>query len=357
MGSDAMQIDIQQLAKLPFLQGVPLDGRIIAATSYYEANKPFFGMPHPNTGEMHIMPNTTPTWGGYWSESCIDAERDTSFELLDVIAQHFSFGRVLNTMHSIEVDLSNMAAAIEKFFAIWNYRAVRPQSDTAIRLMCLTEVEYVFGLSRSLIDLFHDCHRHLYHHFEKQELPRTFGGFVDHEVSALVKKYNLAPATEQYLEKVKPFFGKVREVRDSIFHHGKNLEMIYVLDDGPGVCIDYPPFNVFNDVLGVEGKFHVDQKENNLGSLFFLMLSMLDRIIEASDDLASMIGKVFPQPPRYTKSNYRYFLRGPSFPILNCRQQLMDACWLAPAMEVAASHLETLAPLLKKNDVETNEGE
>jgi hypothetical protein len=340
MSNQSVEMSVQELAKLPFLRGVPMDGRVIAATSYYCDKKPFFGMPNPQSGEMILMPNTTPTCGAYWSVEEIDSDQDTYFPILDTLAQYFTFPRLLHPMRAIEVDLNNLASIIEKFVAIYEYSESRPQSDTAVRLMYLTELEYLFGVCRSLIDLLHDCYRHLHGYAGGTALPETFGRFVDKEVADLAKKYSLPPVTEAYLLKVKPLFGHVRKVRDSIFHQGKSLELIFITDAGPGLCMDYSPFDVFKTQLESDGDFVSQMQPNRIGSLFYLVVKLVDQMIEATNDLATTLTAVFcPLPPRYTKDQYRYILRGPSFLLLNQRKELLRRCWLASARQFVAPRL------------------
>lgn len=347
MPDHSFEMSVEELAKLQFLRGIPQDGRIIVCTSYYLDGQPYFGMPDPSTGQMIVMPNTTPTWGGYWSIEQIASDQDTYFDLLDTIAQHFSFPRLQHPMRAIELDLSNLAAILEKFVAVWEYYETRPQADTAVRLMYLTDLEYFFGVCRSLIDLLHDCHRHLYGKQDGKTLPETFGSFVDKDLSTLVTKYKLPAETEAYLGKVKPLFGHIRGVRDAIFHQGRSLELIFITDAGPGICIDYAPFDVFKAPFENDEHFTGQMQTNRIGSLFYLVLKTLDNVIEATNEFAAMLKAVFqPLPPRYTKTDYRYFLRGPSFVLLNERTELLRRCWLSPARQFIGPRLNARTHLL-----------
>jgi hypothetical protein len=177
-------------------------------------------------------------------------------------------------------------------------------------------------------------------HFKGAALPETFGRFVDKEVADLARKYNLPNATQAYLLKVKPIFGTIRGVRDSIFHHGKSLERIFITEAGPGICIDSPPFDIFKHQLEANNDFVGQMQPNRIGSLFYLVVKLVDQMIEATDDLAKVLREVFPLPDRYTKEQYLYVSRGPSFLLLNQRRELLKQCWLAPAVRSVAPHLD-----------------
>ncbi|MEQ8853618.1 hypothetical protein [Gimesia sp.] len=358
MPQNAQEVSVAELGKLSFLKSVPQDGRIIAATSFYENNTPYCGIPNPQTGEIIVMPNTIACWGAYWSTSQIDSDQDTLLPLLDTLAQHFTFGKVVHPMRGIEFDIGNLTAVIEKFLAVHDYHVARPKADTAVRLMYLTELEYFFGICRSLIDLLHDCYRYVHMQFGGSPLPQTFGKFVDREVSELVQKYSLPPDTETYLTQVKPLFAHIRNVRDSIYHHGKSLELIYLTEEGPGVCLDHPPFDVFKPHFDEDSHFLTMMTPNNIGSIFYIVVSLVDQMVDATTKLAETMKKVFsPIPPRYTKDGYNYFLRGPSFVLINNRHELLEKCWLSPARQHIAPHLDSRRPFLgPKSSVSTDAG-
>ncbi len=205
--------------------------------------------------------------------------------------------------------------------------------------MYLTELEYLFGVCRSLIDLLHDCYRHIHRKNGGTELPDTFGKFVDKEVADLVKKYKLPPPTESYLNTVRPLFGMIRRVRDGIYHKGKSLERIFLTDHGPGICIEDPPFDPFKLVLSDDAGYERSVIPNRVGSLFYLVTKIADLMIEATNQLAGTLAAVFPKQPSYAKDGFRYFVRGPGYGLLTSRQQLMQACWLRQARAISAALL------------------
>jgi hypothetical protein len=317
-----------------------MDGRVIVKTSYYFRSEPYLGLPNPATGEIVVIPNATLIWGAYWSETQAFPDQDAFFPLLDLIAQHHSYPSLVNTMRGIELDLGNMAAVLEKFLAISEYHESRKQADTAVRLMYLTELEYFFGVCRSLIDLLHECFATLHQRNGGRQLPATFGSFVDKSIEDMVAKYRLPLEFENYLVSVMPLFRQIRKVRDSIYHNGKSLEMIFLTDLGPGICTLYEPFDEFHSILNAEAYYSDTMAANNIGSLYYLVLKITDELLETTDKLASVIGKVFPKPDRYTKEGYNYYLRGPSFSLFNHRKILMKACWLHTIKPIASPHLD-----------------
>jgi hypothetical protein len=348
MTEKAQPISAAELAKMHFLGGVPTDDRVVAATSYYHEGTPYFGSPDPSKGTLTLLPNTAPTWGAYWSKAIIDPVTDTSFRLLDTLAQHYSYKQILHPLQAVGLDLGHLATVVEKFMAFFDYQGAATGRDVAVRLMYLTEMEYLLGICRSLIDLLHECYRILHRINGGGDLPDTFGKFVDKEVGELVSKYKLPSQTAAYLTKVKPLFGMIRAVRDGIYHNGRSLERIFLTEDGPGICIDYRPYDAFKALLEGDKQYEETRVPNNVGSLFYLVVKIVDRMIAATDLLADTILAAFPKQPTYVKDGYQYYVRGASYGLLTSRQHLMKACWLRQAREVAVGLLDKRPGALKQ---------
>jgi hypothetical protein len=345
--SKQQEVDAAELSKLSFLKGIPIDGRVILTTSYYLENKPFLGFPNPRTGEIIIMPNTTPIWGAYWGVRPVFPDHDAHFSLLDLLAKHYSFPKIVSIVRSIELDLGNMAAVLEKFLAISDYHSYRREADTAVRLMYLTELEYFFGVCRSLIDLLHECYAALHQKYGGRQLPPTFGKFADGDIEQLSNKYRLPPRFQAYLNTVLPPFRQIRKVRDDIYHNGKSLDMIYLAEEGPGICTLYEPFSEFHELLAAEQNYAGSMLVNSIGSLYYLVTKLVDVMLSAMDQLATVIAEVLPGTSSYTMDSYNYYCRGPSFPLFNHRSQMMRASWLESAKTIIRPYLDSRPALSK----------
>lgn len=332
MSNDTQPIPIEEYLKMKFLKDVPLDGRAIFQTLFYEEGKPYLGIENTDTNKITVLENTIPEWAGYWSDKIIDRDKDLFLPLLDTLAQHFSFSKISHRIRALESDITNFAAVIEKLFAIHTYNVARPQINASISLMYLTELEYFFGLSRSMIDLLHDCYRYLHYEKFKIDLPETFGKFKERMSSSTGANYKIPEGYSSYLSRAMPLFTLIRDIRNSIFHHGKCFDKIYLRGLGPGVNTNDTPFDLLQPMFENDNTFIDNMDTDGVGSLFYIVVSLIDQFIEATNDFSTTIKDVFtPIPDSYVQDGFHYYFRGPSFVLLNRRKELLEKCWLEPA--------------------------
>lgn len=319
----------KEFEKVPYINYVPNDGRIIYLQAAYIEEKAKFNMFFP-IGEGKITEiEGEPEQACYWSKSVVNPQKDFYFKLFHILANHFSYEEIFRTFSSMLHDIQNLGAVLHKQEILFEYYNSKKVDSTAIATIYKTEVEYLLGLVRSFFDLLHTIMAIFYNLSTKQELPDTIGKFVDNPLEKIIEKYKFPDSIKEYLEQVIPFIKVCRKMRDDIYHHGMSTDIIFVMENGPGVSFTAPPFSKFQEFVWSDQIFQQNVLPNNIGSLFYFFNKITKVTLETTDYFSKMILKTYHTPTGIS-SDYLLFVRGPQITYLHDIPNNLKKCWIKP---------------------------
>ncbi len=322
--------------ELPYLSPVPDDGRSIPITPYYDADaKRFYAYSLRPDRTILVLRPIGCIEGTYLAKAPANEQVDCRLPFLQTMIQHFSFGDVFRAVTDAAQDLINGLGSIHKYFVLLSY--ANDSRDFSGPLMIGTEVEYAFGNHRAFYDCLHKIIRILRKRYRPScpELPESFASIESRSAQEL-EKYGLPTALVDFYRARKNIFFRLRQIRDSIFHHGYSPDQIYVLRGGFGVLIDEGLGRRLGDLnLWPDGLL----KPNRLGSLLAIFEFLVRDMFDAMNHLGSALLGCFQDPPLAIASGYQLFLRSSVSRHLGCLDKYRQEQWFDPEAVLGTKHL------------------
>lgn len=273
---------------------------------FMEGEEWFHTIPSPKGGMEFLKGEAYE--GAYFG---VEPEKDTDISLtfLDFYYQHLSWPDILGQLNPLVEDVRNLATSLSKISV---YQDLMERKH--IRRPVITELEYIFGVSRSLYDhaqfvAANTWDKVDFEDREKSPIPREFSGMLDDNeligVEDLKERYGLTdPLIEFYKEEAQGFV-PLREFRDDVYHQGESIKFVFQDDDGIMVKTEERPFSEYD-------AWDEDQiNENNLGPIWPFLGHLIGDVVTVLNRLSKALGQSLGQLPPKLAPDYNVYVRGP----------------------------------------------
>jgi hypothetical protein len=293
--------------ELPYVSDAPTDGRSIIVAPYYDADaRQFYGCHPMPDGKIAVLPLFDLVEGHYLAKCPANPQSDRDLPFSTVLLQHFSHREVWLAALSVQQDLTNALASVQKYFVILLYANER--EDDSYGPMITTELEYAFVNHRAFYDGLNEIVRRILRHrgVEGRDLPESFAAATRKSERDLQEKHCLPPPLVSFYKEREAVFLKLRYVRDNILHHGHSPDGPFLLPDGIAVSVDQRLAQQLGDfALWPEALL----KPHRLGSALAILAFVASDMSEVMDHLGTSLLSCFPDPPKPIACGYGVFLR------------------------------------------------
>lgn len=315
-------ISKEEIQKIPYVDNMPSDGRVVHLAPYFDEDKNDFISYVPNGDNKLMWVLAEPGDSGYYGKSKLNETNDIYLDFINTLVQNYSYCKINHTIGGIIKDFFNCSAFFEKYFIIHaHYLDTKNVSTSSL---VATEIECFFGNIRSLYDLLQTIIKNLWLIETKKELKTSFAAMAEKTKDELKTRYNLPDSLIDYYNDTAELFLIFREIRDKIYHGGHSVDFIYCVDDGFAIDKNDP---ILSKLSHVWPKDKV--KNNDLVSLLALFSYITKQIIDNIDDLSSVLLESFtPKTP--ISITHKIFIRGYYFNHLNNLDYYLDEQWYIP---------------------------
>jgi hypothetical protein len=322
----------EEVAKLPYVEIPPNDGRILELRSYYDHEAADWILYlEVRKGELGRIAGGEVVTGSYFAARAADPDRDFPFRVSSVIAKHLSFPGTSTITSRLESDLHQMAAILGKYNFIVGTKDL---SEFEKRALLETEIEYAIGLCRSFFDLLQGLIRRLGRTVRYVDSPatRSFNDLPDsfarvvldgdrlRDSGEIGERWGLFPKLSEFYARQAEWFQILRTARDGVFHHGKTVPSIFLLPEGAALHMRKPPwkeFPIWNENTAVRGE---------LGSARAFLAHIIEHTINASDEfLNAFLAHI--AVPRQIGPHMNVFVRGAFSQHLLGLNSILGAPW------------------------------
>ena len=312
----------EELQKIPYVDNIPSDGRIIHLGPYFDEDKKAFIMHVPSGDNQLTWVFAEPIQAYYYGKSKFNETDDIYLDFINVLMQNYSYDAIIHTIKGILEDIFNCSAFFEKYFILHAHYI--KTKDLSTSSLIATEIECFFGNIRSLYDLMQIVIRSLWEIETKNQLKPSFASMAEKSKKDLKNKYNLTDSLIDYYNDTAKLFLIFREIRDKIYHNGLSVNLIFCDDDGFAIDKNDRTFSKLSHVWPKE-----KEKDNGLVSLLPLFSYITKNIIINLDDLSSvLVESITLNPPIST--THKIFIRGPYFNHINSLDLYLDEQWYIP---------------------------
>lgn len=317
-------VEIQQV---PYVKHVPTDGRSVILSAYYDHQAKQWSIYQPYEGKVLALPVSTLVEGFYVSEAPADKNSDVRIELPEFVFQHFSVPALVNIDDQIAQDLVNQLAGIHKYFVILHHMNVY-DDGTAIDLMS-SEIEYALTNHRSFYDILNRAVREILRHTTSgaRKLPDSFRKVAQQAPEHLSEKFGLPTPIVEFYKAKEVVFMMLRDLRDSVVHHGKTPDSVYHFADGFGLSVDRHLFSAMQPLRLWPSEL---LKENRIGSLLAVFNFLARDMFDTMNILAQQLKLCFKELPRPVAEGYSTYLRSRFTPHLVRSDEYAARQWIAP---------------------------
>ncbi len=316
------------IAKVPYIEFIPRDGRIISLLSYFDETDKTFKQPFPKGNDI-IFLKGEPVQGPYYARSAVDKGKDIYLKLVDLITRHCSFPSTMNTLLGFERDILNSSGIIEKYFILLDW--FRRKKDALTANLVMTDIEFLFTNTRSIYDslqiLVKDVLRRLGGHRLKN-LPNSYHDMVKLDDSKMKSKYNLPDKLIEFYAGTRSFFLDCKRIRDGFHHYRTDISVVFSLEEGFALQKNSPFF--IDPVASTFNIWPVDRiKENDLVSVLALIAYINKTMIAHTDSFSDALKNSCAIPPPISRE-YKLLLRGPYIHHLLNSQEYLEKQWIEP---------------------------
>lgn len=316
------RVSKEELQKIPYVDNIPSDGRLVYLAPYFDEDKQGFIMHVPTRNNKLTWIMAEPCKSYYYSKSKFNETNDIYLDLINVLIQSYSYDTIYHNIDGLLEDIFNCSAFFEKYFILHTHYL--ETKDLSTSDLIATEIECFFGNIRSLYDLLQIIIKSLWEIETRNELKSSFASMAEKSKEELENKYNLTDSLINYYNETAKLFLIFREIRDKIYHQGLSVKLIFC--DDYGFAIDKND-QIFSKLSHVWPKEKV--KNNGLVSLLALFSYITKQIIDNLDDLSSaLVESITLKLPIST--THKIFIRGPYFNHLNSLDEYLDEQWYIP---------------------------
>lgn len=306
-----------ELKLLPYIAHGMMTDQALYNYPYFDDTKNSYFLPFVNGDNKFSFLMAIPFESFYYAKQRMDDNKDLFLDFFNILICEYSLLSTNTCLGHIKDNLLKMSAVFEKYFIYLKY--ISQTSDKLKTIIVWTEIEYFFGLLRSLYDHIQITIKHFVQKYMKKELKNSFAYMLNSENNKLNLKYDFLPQKiSEYYEDTASFFLKCRDIREKIYHHGMQRGSVFYFEDGFGIdenLFDFSNFGVWP---------HDKIKDNGIVSLLGLLAYISKTVLLNLNTLGLAIRESFkPTNPFYSK-DYKIFLRG------NCIEHLnkLDFYWI-----------------------------
>lgn len=150
----------------------------------------------------------------------------------------------------------------------------------------------------------------------------------------IVQRWNIPKPLAEYYFRQGGFFELLRNYRDQISHHGRDLKFLFVTERGFAVSADTEPFASFS----VWNEDHM--LPNRLASLRPVLAHIVTETIKACEEFTMVIQSLVTFPPEVAPG-FKLFLRGNHMKELLAMQDILGGCLWWDQNPILPSHSPT----------------
>jgi hypothetical protein len=303
------KVNIAELSKIPFLNHTQMGGRFLCSTVFFDGEWRAW----IDAGEQLIATRMWPAESVYFGKSA-EKETDFRFHFLDLMGQRLNYLPITRQMFGLQDDVFNLSASLAKIRLL--HRTRNDHKSGASRMVA-TEVEYLYGVCRSVFDLLQEVIAILWGSIKlrddtvkKQQLKsKSYGDIILHDgklrtVEELSKRFpGFPPPLIDCYVRSGVFFSELRDFRNKIAHQGAGVQVVFDGEDDFEISENRLPFsemNIWQDA---------DRRPNGLVPLMPALGFMIYRTLECCDYFSQTIENIFTLPPLMVP-NFYLFLRG-----------------------------------------------
>jgi len=325
-----------ELTKIPFIDSKNIGGRVLTTLTFFEEGEWKMWFPSP-TGLIRMKGE--PSEADYFARM---PEKDTDIYLdfLNFMTQRACWADAMQFIDGIRNDIHNLGASLAKLDLFH-----RSSGDKRIeaRRFAATEIEYIFGVCRSLFDLLQKVIATLWQRIvlldksiKKRQLPESFGRMVLHDeklmtAEAIRAQFRVPTELAAFYYRHGPFFQVLRQYRDNVVHSGEDFNSIFVTEKGFAVFAGVEPFASF----GVWTEEHM--LTNRLASLRPIVAHVITKTLSACEDFAQTIQKIIQFPPEIAPG-FKLFIRGyHNHQLLAMKEVLTNCLWWEAKQDAAGN--------------------
>ncbi len=303
-----MTIKRSELTKIPYIDSNNLGDRVISTLIFFEEGEWNIWVPSP-TGLLRMRGR--PVEADYFARK---PEKDTDIylEFLNFMTQRACWMNAMPFIDGIRNDIHNLGASLGKLDLFHRSTEDKPISVTRF---ASTEIEYIFGVCRSLFDLLQEiiaviCLKIDFRNKSNKmkNLPKSFSKMVLNgkklkSLENIQTQYHLPEELALFYQRHGPFFQVLRQYRDDVVHSGRDFKSIFVTEKGFAVKADEMPFASF----GVWTEDHM--LPQSLASLRPIVAHVITETICACEDFTQVIQKIVHFPPEIAPK-FNLYIRG-----------------------------------------------
>ncbi len=293
-----------EFREFPYYRNIPKDGRTIFLNPLFNHEKnDWVLLVQVNPDKLQRLMGGEPIVSCYLGFQPANPKRDFEFNLGTFIVQHVSFPGIAGPLFTLENDIHNCCAILEKFLLISNKD--KSQRD-GLNLLLRTELEYLIVVIRSIYDLLQKLSKNataLVREVEEpkrrviQNLPDSFADVVlsgdqIRSTEQIQEKFRLPVPLANFYASEANHFQWLRDLRVAIEHHGQTIHSIYDLDEGVAISVRESPWN--NLPIWQEPKLI---RNEHLGSLRAVFIFLVSDVIEMTTRYANAFAASVPLPP------------------------------------------------------------
>lgn len=250
-------IDLAQVASIPFVDVTNLQGRFLGSLFFYDGER--WRTWTPLTDGTLIELKIVSLAEGYYFAKAPESPNDIWFRSIDYIAQHAAFPELKHAVIGIMDDISNLSASLSKLRLLHN---ARDTIGFGVEKMAATEVEYILSVCRSTFDLLQEVIAKLWESVQlldtttkKRQLKKSFSDMVmvsnePATIEHLMQRYGLPQQLAEFYVGNAPFFIDLWKIRNKIVHNGSQVQTIFSGESGffvSGHLRHFPALRIWRD--------------------------------------------------------------------------------------------------------------
>jgi hypothetical protein len=226
-----VSISVSNLAVIPYLNHSTLAGRALYSFLFYDGEWRSWLDANGQLIETRMWPAETAYFG---SKPAVST--DICLHFLDIIAQRICFEEMAKPFFALHDDIFNLSASLAKIELLHNAKAcVGPGAPR----MAATEIEYIYGVCRSIFDLWQEIIIKLWDSveligsgYEKREPKESYAdmlysGGSRRTSEELTKRFGMPGVMAECYTRSADFFTVLRKLRDNLIHRGSSVQLVF----------------------------------------------------------------------------------------------------------------------------------
>jgi len=318
-------VPITEIAKIPYIDHQHLYGREISSLTFFVNGEWQLWI---SAGERIIPLKAAGLSEGFYFAKEPESQADVYLNFLNFIAQHACWPSARKPLDGLMQDFFNLAACLKKFEILFDYSGTL-KTDTS-RLV-ITEIEYIFGLCRSIFDLLQEmiaaqwqAVKLLDASAKKRQLRKKFSDMIIindriRTQAELMKLFYIPQQLADFYVRNGPFFQILKNFRDRFFHGGQTIKILYITERGFAVPASTAPFCDF----GVWNQDH--RLPNDLCSLRPAIAHIINETLKACEDYALTVQSIIEYPSPIVP-DFRFFMRSSFTKYLIDNKKVLEEC-------------------------------